>query len=119
VSDEPWVTGAETCELAIALDVIGDQARALDLLEQMQHLRDPSGAYWTGWQFVNRAHFPNEQSSWTAAAVILAADALSGATGGANIFAEIGAGPQVMLPSGDGACGCGSANPFCGPLKYS
>ncbi len=43
VSDQPWVTGAETCELAIALDVIGDQAQALDLLEQIQHLRDPGG----------------------------------------------------------------------------
>ena len=89
VSDEPWVTGAETCELALALDAIGDQARALDLLEQIQHLRDPSGAYWTGWQFVNQAHFPHEQSGWTAATVVLAADALSGATGGASIFADV------------------------------
>jgi hypothetical protein len=31
VSDQPWVTGAETCELALALDVIGDHSRALDL----------------------------------------------------------------------------------------
>ncbi len=89
VSDEPWVTGAETCELALALDAIGDQARALDLLDQIQHLRDPGGGYWTGWQFVNQAHFPAEQSSWTAATVVLAADALSGATGGAGIFADL------------------------------
>ena len=75
VSDQPWVTGAETCELALALDAIGDHSRALDLFEQIQHLRGPDGSYWTGWQFANRAHFPNEQSSWTAAAIVLAADA--------------------------------------------
>ena len=121
VSDEPWVTGAETCELALALDAIGDQARALDLLEQIQHLRDPSGAYWTGWQFVNQAHFPAEQSAWTAATVVLAADALSGATGGAALFADVTAGPRPdELPAAlSDACGCGSADTVPGPLKHS
>ena len=55
VSDEPWVTAAETAELAITLEAIGDPARALDLLDQIQMLRDPGGAYWTGWQYVNRS----------------------------------------------------------------
>jgi hypothetical protein len=123
VSDEPWVTGAETCELALALDAIGDQARALDLLEQIQHLRAPDGAYWTGWQFVNQAHFPAEQSAWTAATVVLAADALSGATGGAGVFADVTAGPRAAeLPAAlSAACGCGSASadPVPGPLKHS
>ena len=120
-SDEPWVTGAETCELALALDAVGDQARALDLLEQIQHLRDRSGAYWTGWQFVNQAHFPAEQSAWTAATVVLAADALSGATGGAALFADVTAGPRPdELPAAlSAACGCGSADTVPGPLKHS
>jgi hypothetical protein len=118
VSDEPWVTGAETCELALALDATGDQARALDLLEQIQHLRDPGGGYWTGWQFANRAHFPNEQSAWTAATVVLAADALSGATGGAGIFADVTAGARTaaLLPAAGAACGCTSADPVSGTL---
>ncbi|MDR2987235.1 MAG: hypothetical protein LBV34_20595, partial [Nocardiopsaceae bacterium] len=81
VHDEPWVTAAETAELAIALEAIGDEAGALDLLEQIQLLRDPTGAYWTGWQFVNQRHYPDEQSSYTSAAIVLAADALCGATG--------------------------------------
>jgi hypothetical protein len=106
VSDQPWVTGAETCELAITLDVIGDHSRALDLFDQAQHLRDPDGSYWTGWQFANRKHFPNEQSSWTAAAVILAADALSGATGGSGIFATATAWWAVGSPVDAAACGC-------------
>ena len=41
VSDEPWVTAAETCELALALDAIGDQRRARDLFAEIQFLRDP------------------------------------------------------------------------------
>jgi hypothetical protein len=93
VSDEPWVTGAETCELVLALDAIGDRDAALKLYADVQHLRDGDGAYWTGWQFANQAHFPNERSSWTAAAVILAADTLSGATGGAALFRDAAADP--------------------------
>ena len=54
----------------------------------MQHLREPDGSYWTGWQFANQAPFPRERSSWTSAAVVLAADALAGFTGGAGIFRD-------------------------------
>jgi hypothetical protein len=106
VSDEPWVTGAETCELALALDALGDRAGALDLFEQIQHLRGPDGGYWTGWQFANQKHFPNEQSSWTSAAIVLAADALCGATGGSGIFADAAARWTVSPPVDAAACGC-------------
>ncbi|MBL7490732.1 hypothetical protein I6A60_06635 [Frankia sp. AgB1.9] len=78
VSDEPWVTGAETCELAIALHLVGETPAARTLVRDMQHLRHHDGAYWTGWQFVGGAHWPDERSTWTAAAVILAVDTLSG-----------------------------------------
>jgi hypothetical protein len=111
VSDEPWVTGAETCELALALDAIGDHSRALELFQQVQHLRGPDGGYWTGWQFANRAHFPNEQSSWTAAAIVLAADALSGATGGSGVFADAAARWAVAAPVDAAACGCEKPEP--------
>ncbi len=108
VSDEPWMTGAETCELVLALDTLGDRDRALELLSDMQYLRDADGSYWTGWQFVERIFWPVEHSSWTAAAVVLAVDALSRTTPGSGIFRA------DTLPSGvdlipDPACGCGSA----------
>jgi MMP endo-(1,4)-3-O-methyl-alpha-D-mannosidase len=112
VAGEPWVTGAETCELVLALDAIGDRDRALALFGDIQHLRDAGGAYWTGWQFVNQAHFPAERSSWTAAAMTLAADALAGsgrlagATGGAGMFRDAGAGPGPLPPADPVACGC-------------
>jgi hypothetical protein len=106
VSDQPWVTGAETCELVLALDAIGDRRRAVELFGDVQHLRDAGGGYWTGWQFVNQAHFPAERSSWTAAAMILAADALAGATGGAGLFGIAGAGRVALPPADADACGC-------------
>jgi len=89
VRDEPWVTGAETCELVLALDAIRDTRRALEMFADVQFLRDPDGAYWTGWQFANKKHFPNERSSYTSAAIILAADALSRTTGGNAMFRDI------------------------------
>jgi hypothetical protein len=108
VSDQPWVTGAETCELVLALDTIGDRDAALELLTDIQRLRTDDGAYWTGWQFDERIFWPDERSTWTAAAVILAVDALSRTTPGSGIFRA------DALPAGvdlipDPACGCTSA----------
>jgi hypothetical protein len=111
VRAEPWVTGAETCELVLALDAVGDRDRAADLFADIQHLRDPLGGYWTGWQYANQAHFPAEQSSWTAAAIILAADALSGATAGGRIFRDAASRWPVSKPADAAACGCREAAP--------
>jgi hypothetical protein len=108
VSDQPWVTGAETCELVLTLDTIGREEQARELFGMMQHLREADGSYWTGWQFAERINWPDEHSTWTAAAVILAADALSRTTPGSGIFRA------ATLPAGvdlipDPACGCSSA----------
>jgi len=108
VSDQPWVTGAETCELVLALDALGDTGRAATLFADMQHLRHEDGSYWTGWQFVNRKHFPHERSGYTAAAVVLAADALSGLSGGAGIFRDAGTSGSVS-PARPAICGCAAA----------
>ena len=78
----------------LALDAAGDTAGARAMFADIQHLRDDDGAYWTGWQFERGNHFPAERSGWTAAAVILAADALagetgSGASGGSGLFRDL------------------------------
>ena len=109
VEDEPWVTGAETCELALALDVVGDRDRAVAMVSSMHHLREDDGAYWTGYVYADGVRWPVEQSSWTAAAVILAVDALSNATGGAGLFRGEGL-PQIQDIVGDD-CGCRDAAP--------
>jgi hypothetical protein len=86
VNDRPWVTGAETCELVLALEAIGDHHRALRQFTAMQHLRERDGSYWTGLVYADGKRWPVERTTWTGAAVILAADALSGATAAAGIF---------------------------------
>jgi hypothetical protein len=76
VSDQPWVTTAETCELILALLAVGDQKRAQALMDGLAPLRADNGGYWMGWQFEENIFWPEERPSWTAAAVILALDAL-------------------------------------------
>jgi hypothetical protein len=118
VDDQPWVTGAETCELALALDVVGDHDRAVAMLSSMQHLRTARGAYWTGYVFDDNTRWPVEQSSWTAAAVILAVDALGNTTGGAGLFRGEGL-PPVADSVGE-HCGCrGSADGVAGVAAHS
>ncbi|MEM9133719.1 MAG: prenyltransferase [Actinomycetota bacterium] len=87
VSDEPWVTAAETCECAIALLATGDRDRALALFRAAQGLRDDDGSYFTGMVHPERVTYPDrERTSYTAAAVILAADALDGGNPTSGLF---------------------------------
>ncbi|MFV0257884.1 MAG: prenyltransferase [Acidimicrobiales bacterium] len=89
VSDQPWVTAAETCECAMAHLAVGDEASAHDLFRWAQGLRSPDGDYYTGIVHPERVHFPaGERSSYTAAAVILAADALSGTGPASGLFVD-------------------------------
>ena len=78
VADQPWVTTAETCECAMAYLAIGDDAMAHRLFQSIQPLRDRDGAYFTGMVFPETITFPDgERSTYSSAAVVLAADALS------------------------------------------
>lgn len=86
VSTNPWVTGAETCELVLALDSMGRTEEALAQLSSMQHLREDDGSYWTGLVFDVDTRWPVERTTWTAATVILAADALSRTTPANGVF---------------------------------
>jgi len=108
VDDRPWVTGAETCELVLALDAIGHRSAAHRQFAAMQHLREDDGSYWTGLVFADGKRWPEERTTWTGAAMILAADALSDTTGGAGIFRAEG------LPTGlqtDFDCECVVSGP--------
>ena len=86
VDTNNWVTGAETCELVMSLSALGDHQRAQRLFAEMQHLRADDGRYWTGWVFGDDVYWPHEHTTYTAAAVILAADDLSWTTPGAGIM---------------------------------
>lgn len=86
VNHRPWVTGAETCELVLALEAAGRHEQALEQFSNMQHLREVDGSYWTGLVYADGKRWPVELSTWTAAVMLLAADALSRATPGNEIF---------------------------------
>ena len=87
VSDEPWVTASETAETAIAFAAIGDFATATDLLAWTRRHRRADGSYVTGLVYPDEIVFPaDETTSYTAAAVILAADAITGASPASDLF---------------------------------
>ncbi len=87
VSDRPWVTAAETAECAIACLKLGRVEDAARLLAWVQDQRDPDGAYTTGRVYPERSTFPHEErSTYTAAAIALAADALGGCSPTSGLF---------------------------------
>ncbi len=87
VSANDWVTAAETAECAIALSAVGMESAGVELLGFAQALRLPDGEYWTGMVYPGRATFPGgERTTYTAAAMVLAADALSAASAASGLF---------------------------------
>ena len=89
VSDEPWVTVAESCELVMALLAAGDHARAVEVYSWLHQWRLKDGSYWTGYQMVEDLLWPDEKPTWTAGAILLAADALTEHTAAARLFSSV------------------------------
>jgi hypothetical protein len=107
VVPNPWVTGGESAELALALWSLGDTERATGVLRGLRRLRDArTGLYWTGYVFDDDALWPREQTTWTAGALLLAVAAITGEPATCAVFGT------DQLPYGIGesavACGCGS-----------
>jgi hypothetical protein len=87
VSDRPWITVAETCEYAMANLAVGNGVRATELFGWAQRYRTDDGRYWTGTVFPDEGRFPvGERSTYTASAVVLAADAFAGASPASGLF---------------------------------
>jgi hypothetical protein len=87
VSDRPWVTVAETCEYALANLVVGRREQAEALLAWAQGYRTDDGRYWTGTVYPTESRFPaGERSTYTASAVVLAADGLAGGSPASALF---------------------------------
>ncbi|WP_308367002.1 MULTISPECIES: prenyltransferase [unclassified Microbulbifer] len=89
VNDEPWVTVAESCELTMALLAAGEAGRAAKLYRGLHRWRDGDGGYWTGYVYRDSAIWPEEKTTWTVGAILLAADALAGLTPASGLFTSV------------------------------
>jgi hypothetical protein len=96
VSDRPWVTVAETCECALAHLAVGEPEVASELFGWAQQYREDDGRYWTGTVFPDLSRFPaGERSTYTAASVVLCADALAGGSPASALFTD----HDLVLPA--------------------
>ena len=87
VSEEPWVTIAESCELVMALMRIGLEEKAKSLFNCLHQWRDEAdGLYWTGYVYPDKKYWPIEKPTWTAGAVLLAADSIYKFTEASELF---------------------------------
>jgi hypothetical protein len=77
---------AETSELVLALDAVGEHERAKAVFSWILDKKYDDGSYWMGVTFPDAVIWPEERTAWTAAAVLLAYDALYGLTPGNRLF---------------------------------
>ncbi len=111
VSDQPWVTTAETAECALAFAGCGLAEEAALLLDWAHRLRHPDGSYWTGCVYPQAVPFPcDERTTYSAAAVVLAHHGLLGAGPAAALFRKDSL-PRGLILSEPLACSDAGGHP--------
>lgn len=88
VSDQPWVTVAETAEFCLALDALGNTPLADIIFQWICEKRFEDGSYWCGFTFPEMTVWPAEQMTWTNGVMLMAADALYGLTPAGRLFSH-------------------------------
>ncbi len=86
VCDEPWITIAETCELCLALDAVGQTGMARNVFAWIDARRYPDGSFWCGYTWTDGVIWPEHKYTWTNGVALMAADALYGLTPAARLF---------------------------------
>jgi len=86
VTEEPWVTAAESSELVISLTKSGLTNKAEELLQDTFNLMDEDGLLWTGYVFKDEKFWPVEKPSWTMGAAILAGNSINKFSPSSNFF---------------------------------
>ncbi|MBS3809257.1 MAG: phenyltransferase domain-containing protein [Desulfobacterales bacterium] len=76
VSNRPWITIAETCELVLALAAAGNHKIAEIVFNWMHERRFEDGSYWCGFTYPDMVIWPEEKITWTNGVLLMAADAL-------------------------------------------
>jgi hypothetical protein len=88
VSDQPWVTIAESSELVLALTAMGNRDLARIVFGWISEHTYADGSFWCGFTFPDMIIWPEEKIAWTNAVALLAADALYGLTPAADLFSH-------------------------------
>jgi len=96
VSDQPWITAAETSELIMACVAADDLPAAHQLYQDISHMQTPDGAWWTGYVFTDAVFWPDERPTWTAGAILLAYDALNKLTPACRLLSGPGASASAI-----------------------
>ena len=87
VSDEPWVTASETAECALAFAAIGDCRPPPTCSDGLEPTVATTARTGPASSTRSEVLFPfDEHTSYTAAAVILAVDAITRTTQASNLF---------------------------------
>ncbi|MCF8092227.1 MAG: phenyltransferase domain-containing protein [Desulfotignum sp.] len=86
VSDRPWVTIAETCELVLALHAMGNRQKAQIVFSWIQDRVYDDKTFWCGYTYPDMVIWPEEKISWTNAVALMAADSLYDLTPASGLF---------------------------------
>ena len=86
VSDQPWVTIAETSELCLALSAMGNDNMAGMVFDWIQERTFDDDTFWCGYTHPDIVVWPEEKMTWTNAVVLMAADALFDLTPAGKLF---------------------------------
>ncbi|MBW1841846.1 MAG: phenyltransferase domain-containing protein [Deltaproteobacteria bacterium] len=88
VSDRPWVTVAETCELSLALSAMGDHHLSKTVFNWILDKTNKDGSYWCGFTCPDMIIWPEDKTTWTNAVVLIAADAIYHLTPASRLFSH-------------------------------
>lgn len=86
VSDQPWITMAETSELCLALSAMGNNNLSGIVFNWIQNRTFEDNTYWCGYTHPDIIVWPEEKMAWTNAVVLMAADALYDLTPAGKLF---------------------------------
>ena len=98
VADQDWVTIAESCELTLACLAVQETGPARDLFSTLARYQAEDGSWWTGYAFTDDVMWPDERPTWTAGAVLLAADALTARTPASQLFTTVSLPDSLQHP---------------------
>lgn len=88
VSDEPWITLAETSELALTLSSMGNFDLSRIIFNWICDRKYEDGSYWCGFTYPDIITWPEDKITWSNAVVLLAADTLYELTPAHKLFSH-------------------------------